>query len=85
MDLTHRGKSDGSASTYILQIVESEMTENSIKICNKEIPFNKSFYELCDKVIEYGNEKYGVKEYPSRLTRGSRSALVQVFRTQREG
>ena len=63
LDFTYSGKSDGSASTYILQIVESEMTENSIKICNKEIPFNKSFYELCDKVIEYGNEKYGVDDW----------------------
>ena len=72
LDRTNSGKADGSASTYTLQITESDswyketstqMSENSIKVCNKEIPFNKDLYNLYDKVIEYGNEKYGVDDW----------------------
>ena len=72
LDITHSDKADGSASTYTLQIIESDswyketstqMFEDSIKVCNKEISFNKDLYNLYDKVIEYGNEKYGVDDW----------------------
>ena len=67
LDDIHSNKSDGSAATWIVQETESKsvkkITDQHAEMMNQKIPFNKSFYELCDKIIEYGNEKYGVDDW----------------------